>query len=67
MPAGSFARSVSIGVLNGHDLGVHRQLAQTTSDQLRVLRAEIQNENGLMGHAEPETEREPSSRATNET
>jgi hypothetical protein len=37
-----------------HDLGVHRQLAQTTSDELGVLRAEIQNENGLMGHAEPD-------------
>ncbi len=33
-----------------HHLRVHRQLAQTTSNQLRVLRAEIQNENGLMGH-----------------
>ena len=31
-----------------HDLGVHRQLAQTTRDELRVLRAEIENENRLM-------------------
>src|SRR5687767_6577052 len=43
------------------DFGVHGELAQTTSDELRVLRAEIQDEDGLMGHAEPETEREPSS------
>ena len=33
-----------------HDLGVDRQLAQATRDELRVLRAEIQDENGLMGH-----------------
>ena len=29
---------------------VHRQLAQTPSDQLGELRAEIQDEDGLMGH-----------------
>jgi hypothetical protein len=31
-----------------HDLGEHRQLSQAPRDELRVLRAEVQNENGLM-------------------
>ena len=30
--------------------GVDRQLPQAPSDQLRVLRAEIQNDDGLVGH-----------------
>ena len=33
-----------------HDLGVDRQLAQPARDELRVLRAEVQDENGLMRH-----------------
>ena len=32
------------------DLGVDRQLAQTSGDQLGELRAEIENDDGLMGH-----------------
>jgi hypothetical protein len=32
----------------GHDLGVHRQLAETPRNQLRVLRAEIEDEDGLV-------------------
>ena len=32
------------------DFGVDRELAQTTSDELCVLRPEIQDENGLMRH-----------------
>ena len=32
------------------DLGVHRQLTQPSSNQLRELRAEIENENRLVGH-----------------
>ena len=32
------------------DLGIHRQLAQTASDQLRELRAEVENENRLVRH-----------------
>ena len=35
----------------GHDLAVHRQLAQTPRDQLGVLRPEIENKNRLMCHA----------------
>src|SRR5207248_9831409 len=31
-------------------LGVHRQLAQAARDQLRILRAEIEHDDGLMGH-----------------
>jgi hypothetical protein len=34
--------------IEGHDLRIDRQLAQPSRDQLRVLRAEIQDENGLM-------------------
>ena len=33
------------------NLAVDGQLAQAARDELRVLRAEIENENGLMGHA----------------
>ncbi len=32
------------------DLGIHRQLTQPSSNQLRELRAEIENENRLVGH-----------------
>ncbi len=32
------------------DLGIHRQLAQPPRDQLRVLRPEIENDDGLMAH-----------------
>ena len=50
MPTGCFARSSSTGVLNGRISRVDRQLAQAPRDQLRVLRPEIQDENGLMRH-----------------
>ena len=33
-----------------HDLRIDGQLAKTTGDELRVLGAEIENQNGLMGH-----------------
>ena len=33
-----------------HDLGVDRQLAQASRDELGVLRAEIENDDGLMRH-----------------
>ena len=33
-----------------HDLRIHRQLAQTASDQLGVLGAKVQDEDGLMRH-----------------
>jgi hypothetical protein len=36
--------------VEGQDLGVDRQLAQSTRNQLGELRAEIQNDNGLMIH-----------------
>ena len=48
----SCARSCLERRVERHDLGVDRQLTQTPRDQLRVLRAEIQNENGLMGHGQ---------------
>jgi hypothetical protein len=34
-----------------HHFRVHRELAQAARDQLRVLRAEIEHENDLMGHS----------------
>jgi hypothetical protein len=36
------------GRAEGDDLGIHGQLTQTTSDELRVLRPEVENENGLV-------------------
>ena len=33
-----------------NNLRVHRQLAKTPGDKLRVLRSEIEYQNGLMGH-----------------
>ena len=36
---------------------VHRQLAQSPRDQLRVLRTEIQNDDGLMGHGRNQKDR----------
>src|SRR4051812_6845280 len=36
--------------VEGDDFGVNRELAQTPGNELRVLRAEIQDENGLMCH-----------------
>ena len=50
MPAGCFARSALERRVERNDLGVDRQLAQATRDELGVLRAEIENENGLMRH-----------------
>ena len=44
------ARVASSGVLNGRISRVDRQLAQPARDQLGELRAEIEDENGLMGH-----------------
>ena len=36
--------------IEGKNLAVDRQLAQPSRDQLGELRAEIEDENGLMGH-----------------
>jgi hypothetical protein len=33
-----------------NDLRIDRQLTQASSDQLRVLRAKIEDENSLVGH-----------------
>ena len=50
IPAGR-RRAISAGGRRGRqDLGVHRQLAQPSRDQLRVLRAEIEDDNRLMCH-----------------
>ena len=44
------ARISSSGVLNGRISRVDRQLAQPPRDQLGELRAEIEDDDGLMGH-----------------
>ena len=43
--------------VEGHDLGVDRQLAQAARDELGVLRPEIQDDDGLMRHGEFEKRR----------
>ena len=50
MPAGFRARIFVERRVERQDLRVDRQLAQTARDQLRVLRPEIENDDGLMGH-----------------
>ena len=57
MPAGLPARESSRPACsNGTDLRVDRQLAQPPRDELRVLRPEIENDDGLMGHGRTEEE-----------
>ena len=38
--------------VEGHDLGVDRQLAQAARDELGVLGPEIEDDDGLMRHGE---------------
>ena len=50
MPTG-FRRSISVERrVERQDLGVNGQLAQAARDQLRELRAEIENNDSLMSH-----------------
>ena len=53
MPAGLAPRNLRRRRRRRQDLRVDRQLAQAARNQLRVLRAEIENENRLMCHRRP--------------
>ena len=50
MPAGRLRAELLERRVEGHDLGVDRQLAQAARDELGVLRPEIENDDGLMRH-----------------
>ena len=50
MPAGRRARDLGQRRVERQNLGVDRQLAQPARDQLRELRAEIENDDGLVSH-----------------
>ena len=51
-PAGCAREHLGQRRVERQNLGVDRQLAQPASDQLRELRAEIEDDDGLMGHGE---------------
>ena len=48
MPFGRFASISSSGIVRGHDLGVDARLAHAAGDQLCVLRAEVDDEDGVV-------------------
>ena len=50
MPTGFLALMARERGVERQNLAVDRQLAQAARNQLRELRAEIENENGLMSH-----------------
>ena len=50
MPLGRVASISAIGIVRGHDLGVDVRFAHTAGDQLRVLRAEVDDEDEVVTH-----------------
>ncbi len=52
MPTGARSRNLRERRVERQDFGVDRQLAQAARDQLGELRAEVEDDDGLMGHGE---------------